>query len=161
MKNLTDLLELHVALDRMFFEHQRALVKLDFALALSLLDRYKICLHQHMRDEEDILLPLYAARATVSPAATVQMFLNEHVKMNDHLDLFKEHLEKLATDPEPEAALILLLDREAFYKRLCSHHDKREHDHLYPALDEITSEAEKAALMTKVTTSFDLGEIPQ
>lgn len=142
----------------MFFAHQCSLLRFDFGAALSLLERYESALLQHMQDEEDLLLPLYAQRAPAIKAGAPQIFLDDHSKMRGFVDLFKEQTAKLAVDPQPESVLLMLLDREAFYKRLCSHHDKREREILYPALDEITSEAEKTDLLARVMREVELAQ---
>jgi hypothetical protein len=70
--------------------------------------------------------------------------------MMDLVDLFLETTRDLPNEREPEKLLIRLLDREAFYKRLCSHHDVRESQTLYPALDKSTTEEERAELFVKL-----------
>jgi hypothetical protein len=107
-----------------------------------------------MLDEEKILLPLYAERCKIDPRGTVRIFLDDHAKMLAHLELFKEHLKKLIAEPQPEADLILLLDREAFFKRLCSHHDRREGEILYPALDASIPDVERESIVDSLTQTF-------
>lgn len=158
MKTFSDLLDLHRKIDEIFFAHQCSLLRFEFGAALSLLERYESALLRHMRDEEDLLLPLYAERAPTIKAGAPQIFLDDHVKMRGFVDLFKEQTAKLAAEPKPEAGLILLLDREAFYKRLCSHHDKREREILYPELDRMTSETEKLDLLNRLTCPFSLSK---
>ena len=159
MKKISELLNLHLDLDRMFFDHQCSLLRFDFPAALARLEQYSKCLLVHMHNEENVLLPIYAERATIIKAATVQIFADDHDKMRNFIKLFEEQIAKLVSEPHPEAGLILLLDREAFYKRLCSHHDKREHEHLYPALDEVTSDAEKADILSRITCSFEFAAV--
>ena len=159
MKKLSELLDLHVALDGMFFEHQSALLRFEFEAALDCLDRYEACLLVHMQDEENVLLPVYAERAVIDRSGTVQMFRDEHAKMRAFIELFKRQIGKLASEPHPNAGLIMLLDREAFYKRLVSHHDKREREFLFPALDSVTSDAEKVELLGRVTCSFEFAAV--
>ncbi|MBK9528413.1 MAG: hypothetical protein IPO41_08880 [Acidobacteria bacterium] len=43
-----------------------------------------------------------------------------------------------------------LLDREAFYLRLCSHHDRRRADYLYPILDALLADEEKYEMLERV-----------
>ncbi len=156
MDRISQLLDLHTDLDRMFFEHQSSLLHFEFVQALELLNRYEECLITHMRDEESVLLPVYAGQSNISRSATVEMFLDEHDKMRAHIEFFKRQISEIAAIPHKEPGLIALLDSEAFYKRLCSHHDKREHDHLYPVLDAVTSDTEKLDLLSRITCNFDL-----
>lgn len=158
MENLSDLLSLHDDLDEMFFAHQSALLHFDFAAALSLLERYETALSTHIRDEEDVLMPIYKERASIIKGGGFQLFLDEHYKMSGFVKLLKEEIAKLVDEPEPEAKLIWILDRESFYKRLCGHHNKRETDFFFPELDRVTSGAEKAELLRGVTCAFSVSK---
>lgn len=149
-------MDIHAELDRVFFDHQCALLRYDFAAALRHLERFASWLLKHMSDEENVLLPVYAERAEIPPAGAVRIFLDDHEKIRSYLPLFREQIEKILAEVHPEASLILLLDREAFFKRLMSHHDRREHEILYPALDAVTTDAEKTELLARVTCSFDV-----
>lgn len=154
MKKLSVLLDIHGELEEMFFEHQRRLIRFDFAGALRLLENYEAAISKHIDDENTHLLPIYAARGEKLKGAAVQMFYDEHEKIKAHLVLFREEIGNLLNDPEPDKKLIWLLEREAFFKKLCDHHDIRETRFLYPELDRVTTEAEKAELLGRVTESF-------
>ena len=56
----------------------------------------------------------------------------------------------MPSETELDRVLLQLLDREAFYLRLCSHHDRREGDFLYPMLDELLSDKEKHEMLDRV-----------
>ncbi|MDM7921439.1 MAG: hypothetical protein QUS14_03985 [Pyrinomonadaceae bacterium] len=150
MKLISDLLKFHHDLDLYFQRHQFALLHFRFGEALEHLLVYERELRRHMRDEEDILMPIYAERAEIQRGGGIKLFLDEHEKMLAHIDLFKEQTIKLVDEESPEEGLILLLDRESFYKRLSSHHDHREHDYFFPALDKITTEAEKVSILDRI-----------
>lgn len=150
LRNLSELLDLHSDLDEMFFEHQSALLRLNFPKALELLEVYETALLHHMRDEETYLMPIYIERAADIRGGAGQLFLDEHYKMSEFVRLFKEEIVKLESNPAPEKDLLFLLDRESFYKRLCNHHDKRETDIFYPEIDRITSYEEKLEILGKV-----------
>ena len=154
MENLSDLLSLHRDLDEIFFRHQSALLRFDFAKALALLNEYESALATHIEDEERVLLPFYSEHAQEIRGGNAQLFFDEHAKMRSFVDLFKKAVAELENNPKPEADLILLLDREAFFKRLCSHHDKRETEILYPELDRIATQAQKIELLQNVTCAF-------
>lgn len=155
MINLSVLLQLHNRLDEMFFEHQRALLHFDFEKAIAALRRYESALLVHMHDEEDVLLPVYKGYKDIPRGGDAKLFFDEHEKMRAYVTMFLDETAKLAASKPPEEALLRLLDREAFYKRLTAHHDKREHDILYPILDERTTEAEKVDLLGHVTREFE------
>ena len=147
MNTITDLLATHDVLDYVFFEHQSSLLHLRFSRALELLCEYENALTRHMQYEEQTLLPLYAARVAFPPAGAPQLFLTDHEKMLDFVSAFRSKTAELIDSKEPEEGLILLLDREAFYKRLSAHHDKRERDFLYPMLERQLTENEELSLL--------------
>lgn len=154
MKKLSDLLVLHKDLDEIFFAHQAALLHFEFERASSLLEQYETALLIHIRDEEEFLLPLYEKRAEIIKGGKTQYFLDEHYKLKEFIKLLKVEIAKLPNERNPDATIIRILDRESFFKRLCGHHDKRETEILYSELDRVTTEAEKAKLLSRVTCSF-------
>jgi hemerythrin-like domain-containing protein len=97
--------------------------------------------------EEEQLLPLYDERATPEAAGETRLFLDDHEKMRNWLQLFSETVAQLAAETSPEDLLLKLLDRESFFLKLCSHHDNREERFLYPALDKGTTETEREKLL--------------
>lgn len=153
MTYIKDLVRVHVLLDELFFDHQKALLHFEFDRALALLEMYESVLIRHMQDEELTLLPVYSERASFSGAGSPRYFFEDHAKMRSSIEVFKEKIAGLNLEPNIDKALLQLLDREAFYLRLCSHHDKRETDFLYPILAQILSDAEERELMSRI----DLG----
>jgi len=59
---------------------------------------------------------------------------------------------KLSKAKDREQAVIFMLDSETTFKRLMVHHDNREHKFLYPQLDEVTSEAERAEIFQQLSS---------
>ena len=150
MKSFSDLLRLHHELDELFFEHQRALIRGDLEVALAKLEGYEKELLDHIWDEEEVLIPIYAARAEAPVGGSAEIFLNEHRKIREYLALFKAEFVKLSAAADLERAVIFLLDSQVIYKRLLVHHDTRERKFLYPLLDEITTEQEKPSLFQRL-----------
>ena len=161
MISFSKLLELHAELDRAFAAHQYALLRFDFDLALKRLHRYESALIAHMSDEERFLLPLYADRASIERGGAVKLFLSEHERMREWVKLFASTIEGLKSEPDPEPLMIKLLDRESFYKRLCTHHDIRESKYLFPALDSITTDDERSAIFKQFAGSSVLASSSQ
>lgn len=154
MRKLSELLDLHKDLEELFFQHQCKLLNRDFDRALVILEQYEEALLKHIKDENENLIPIYAERGTIAKGGAVQMFLDEHEKLANHIVLFKEEVQKLPNESEIERKLIWLLEREAFFKKLCDHHDIRETNYLYPELDRITTDDEKIELLNRVTDKF-------
>lgn len=149
VNSFSDLLAMHTRLDGLFAEHQVALLHFDFDEAVAKLAQYELQLLAHMADEEEVLIPLYAERAEMPKGGAPKLFIDEHEKMRAHITLFAEATEALKTEERPEVKLLMLLDREAFYKRLNSHHDIREREILYPLLDSVTDEAERRMIIAR------------
>ncbi len=150
MKSFSDLLALHRQLDERFFEHQRALMRLDLNRAAMALNTFEAELLAHIRDEEELMIPLYRERATAPVGGAAEIFLGEHDKLRQYLVLFREELAKLAAADDLERGVLFLVDSQHIFKRLLVHHDTRERKFLYPLLDQMTTEGEKLALFQRV-----------
>lgn len=148
MASFSELLRIHAELDEQFLLHQHALLHFDFKKAAQLLEKYRAALYEHMLFEENVLLPMYSTRAVIERSGETKLFLDEHVKMRNWIQLFSEMITELATQANPETRLLKLLDRESFFLKLCSHHDNREAKFLYPCLDAVTTEEERAQLLS-------------
>ena len=146
MKSFCDLLEIHEWLDALFLEHQRSLLRLDLVAANAALEAYTLELFTHMRDEEDLMIPLYRERAEAPVGGAAEIFVGEHDKLRQYLVLFREELVKLAAASDLERGVLFLLDSQHLYKRLLVHHDNRERKMLYPLLDEVTTEGEREVM---------------
>jgi len=154
MKSFNDLLVLHKRLDELFYEHQRALLKLDLDRASKMLETYEAELLAHIRDEEDLMMPLYRDRVKAPLGGAAEIFLGEHDKLRQFLGLFKEELVKLKTVEDLERGVLFLIDSQHLFKRLLVHHDSRERKLLYPLLDEVTTEEERDVLFASLNLSI-------
>jgi hypothetical protein len=159
MTYIRDLKNVHRLIDEMFFDHQKALLHFEFDKAYSLLEMYQTTLLRHMQDEELILLPVYSDRAEYSGAGAPKLFFDDHEKMRAFVELFIKKTVELGHEPDIDKALLQLLDREAFYLRLCSHHDRRETDFLYPILEDILTDPEKEDLISHIDLSPEIASI--
>lgn len=150
MKSFKDLLELHVELDDLFLKHQRALLRLELDAAEAALSEYSSRLLAHIRDEEEILMPLYRERVTAPIGGTPEIFLNEHEKLRRFMVLFREEIARIRIMDDVERGVLFLIDSQHLFKRLLVHHDNRESKILYPLLDEVTTEQERADLFARL-----------
>lgn len=144
------LLETHEWLDELFLLHQEALLAGDLPLALELLEKVEAEQREHIRVEEEILLPVYA-RAGSIPGGDPKFYLNEHEKMLKILEGFKEALPRLIQEKPSQnrREIIELFDQGYWFKRLHEHRDQREKNILYPVLDRVTDEAERKELLRR------------
>lgn len=144
------LLETHEWLDEHFLLHQEALLARDLRLALELLEQVYEGQREHIRVEEEILLPVYA-RAGQIPGGNPEFYINEHRKMQAILGGFREVLPQLIEvgADGSRRKIIELFDQGYWFKRLLEHHDQREENILYPVLDQVTNEEEREELLEK------------
>lgn len=140
------LLDLHEDLREGFLRHQEALLEGDISQARALLASFDRAIRDHIRHEEEVLLPVYEERCGPIEGAPPALFYGEHRKIEKFLDEFAESLEQLAGTASTRAR-IALLDREGVFKNLLHHHDLRERSALYPELDRATSAEERARML--------------
>jgi hemerythrin-like domain-containing protein len=151
--SFVSLLDIHKALQELFLQHQEALLDADLMRAGKRLEEFEGRLFDHIREEEELLLPVYE-RAGAIPGGPSVLFTGEHKRMQELLAGFKQALSSLKQDPGGRKRGILwLLDRQATFKNLMEHHDLREATILYPALDRVTSEAERRDILARCGTN--------
>jgi hemerythrin-like domain-containing protein len=146
--------KVHEWLDELFLAHQTALLSLDLSEAERCLDFYEANLLLHIKDEEELLIPTYGARASEIPGGAVEFFTGEHKKIRGFVAEFHKMLKTMRHQKKLKLkhAIIQLLDREAMYKGLLQHHHAREHNALYPWLDWLTSEAERKKMLEQCSS---------
>ena len=144
--SFSELLELHRDLDELFFIHQRALMRMELVQALAALEEFEAALSSHIKDEEELMIPIYLQRADAPIGAAADIFLGEHEKLRQYLELFKAEMRKLKHAEDLERAVLFLIDSQHIFKRLLVHHDMRERKFLYPILDEVTTDGEREKL---------------
>ncbi|HXI24512.1 MAG TPA: hemerythrin domain-containing protein [Pyrinomonadaceae bacterium] len=150
MNSFNDLLDVHRELDELFFQHQRALMRIEIDRAEEFLAEYSRDLLAHIRNEEEVMLPIYAERVKAPVGGAADIFMGEHEKLRQFLALFAAEIEKIRQTDDVERGVLFLIDSQHLFKRLLVHHDTREKKMLYPLLDEVTSEAEREELFTKL-----------
>jgi len=150
MNSFNDLLDVHRELDELFFQHQRALMRIEIDRAEELLAEYSRDLLAHIRDEEEILLPIYGERVNAPVGGALDIFFAEHEKLRQFLALFAAEVGKIRKLDDVERGVLFLIDSQHLFKRLLVHHDAREKKMLYPLLDEVTTEGEREQLFTKL-----------
>jgi hemerythrin-like domain-containing protein len=153
-ESFIQLTKVHEWLDELFLAHQTALLSLDLSEAARCLDVYETNLRLHIKDEEDLLIPTYGARASDIPGGAVEFFTGEHKKILSFVAEFQQMQKRLRTQKKLQLkhAVIQLLDREGMYKGLLQHHHAREHNVLYPWLDWLTSEEERKRLLEQCSS---------
>lgn len=144
-----DLLQVHERLTELFLRHQEALIQLDIESAMERLELYRRELAAHMKAEEELLLPVYS-RAGAIPGGPPEFFTGEHQRMREFLARLVAALQEMKTGrANLTRRVIKLFDDEAAFKNLVDHHDQRERSIFFPALDRVTTEAERRELIER------------
>lgn len=142
------LLQVHRALDALFAVHQEALLDRDITTAAKKLAAFDARIREHIALEEDRLLPIYR-RAGCIPGGAVELYQAEHRKILEYLSRFRAALDEMTGGAPDAQTVIRLLDEEARFKHLMEHHDLREQNILYAALDRVATPAEKLAILSR------------
>jgi iron-sulfur cluster repair protein YtfE (RIC family) len=157
---LSDLNHIHEQLDDLFFQHQNAILKCDCQGAKNFLAIFEKGLDQHMREENEILLPIYRERAVEIRGGDSVIFFGEHEKIKEWLARLKLRLSRIPPS-NPQAKDVLdLLDDEAHFKKFVEHHALRENRILYPELERVITPKEKAGLIRLLTFSLSDSDNP-
>jgi hemerythrin-like domain-containing protein len=152
-QTLADINHIHGELSDLFYRHQKALLQGDYQKARRLMGLYEESAGTHMKEEEEILLPLYRQRATPIQGGDPEFFIQEHQKIVEFLSRLKFRLSRLAPSLDFKD-MIALLDDEAHFKKFVEHHVLREDTILYPEVERVVTEKEKGALMRLMTYSL-------
>jgi hemerythrin-like domain-containing protein len=139
----------HEELHRLFDNHQRALLAKDIDTAMTALLKFQHDLERHIDFEETLLLPKYAQEGGETTGGTMTIFLAEHRKLREMLDKLSHETLALYAASDVDAKIIEILDQEALFKGLLSHHALREHNILIPRLESRTTPAERDRLLKK------------
>jgi hemerythrin-like domain-containing protein len=148
-----ELLNTHHDIFEVFLEHQEALLHGDFPLALQRLRSYEKKIKRHIREEEELLMPVYS-RAGKVPGGDPQLFIGEHQRIVEFIDRLKKLLPlKKGRGKKSTRQSIEILYQEAMFRWLTEHHDEREKQILYPTLDRVTTAVERDGILRKVISS--------
>ncbi len=148
MDSFLSLLEVHQGLLEALLRHQEALLDVDLIRAAAELDRFEEGLRRHIRDEEELLLPI-VRRGDIPPGGSIELYVTEHRRMLEMIGRFRAALRAIEPRPGFKRQVLALLEDEAALKSLMHHHDLRERSFLYPALDRLATSAERRDLISR------------
>ena len=130
----------HAAIAEHLKRHQEALVGFDLSSALGELEEFARRLRRHISLEEDILLPAYEALGPAPRGGKVELFFEEHRKIEAKVAELLSSVRGLSSGSTPRAAVVALIEREARLKELLSHHEQREEMFMLRLLDKSLGE---------------------
>ena len=145
----SELLHEHTEFDDALAEHQRALVRGDLGAARDAFRRFALALSHHARMEDEVVFPIYAPIGASVVGGGLELLDAEHDKLGRMIAAMSSELDELVAPLSPET-LVAWIEREQVLKHLLQHHDQRERNLVYPALDAALDEGARAALWEAV-----------
>ena len=143
------LLSEHDELEELFDKHQRALIVKDLGAAVATISKFENELKRHIAYEDEVLLPLFAAKRAETEGATLPIFHAEHRKLRETAANLSKSTAALSDSSDILGSILKLLDDESLFKGLFSHHALREKNLFFPRLDACTTEFERKRALEK------------
>ena len=142
------LLDAHDDFLELLLEHQEALVRGDLESARDLIAGLHEDLDEHIRHEEERLLPLLESRGGWGRIGEPRYYREDHERIRAMLAGLVESTNALDPgDPRYHREIALLIGREQAFRSLLEHHDERERKGLFPDLERVTTPEEQARLL--------------
>jgi iron-sulfur cluster repair protein YtfE (RIC family) len=135
----------HDRLDALFKSFQE-LKRKDFAKAKEAFVQFKFGLQRHIVWEEDLLFPLWEEKTGMSEGGPTFVMRAEHRKIGEALEAIHQKVQEQNPDSDREEQALL---------ELLESHNMKEERILYPSIDQVTSDEERASVYRR------MGEIPE
>ena len=149
--SVSDLNNFHDYTDRVFLEHQKSIMNGDIGLAFTQLSHLLTMLKQHVRDEEQLLIPHYKQLIQPQPAGgAVRYYTGEHRMIIRDLNRIAAVLKEWMQNSPGDLHIVQQFDTCYKFKELLDHHDARERVFLYRLLDQKLDTAEKKDILEKI-----------
>jgi regulator of cell morphogenesis and NO signaling len=113
----------------------------DFPRAKENFEAFQFGLRRHMAWEEEVLFPLFERKTGIEAGGATDILREHHRNILSYLRALEKKL--LLNDRDTSDEEILLLD-------LLEVHDRMEEDFLYPAMDQLITDAENDAAISAI-----------
>ncbi len=153
-RTLLDLNNIHREMHELFENHQVAILKSDLIQAKAMLKTLGKALFNHMREEDEILLPIYRQKVDQSQGDETEVISSEHKKITEWFNRITLRASRLSRSDSNWKEIIALFDDEAQFKKYMEQHSARENRTLYPVVDRLVEEKEKTQLCRLLTFSI-------
>ncbi len=130
----------HDRLDELFVNF-RTWKRTDYAKAKEYFKEFKFGLQRHIVWEESILFPRFEHKTGMVREGPTEVMRREHRQIADRLEAIHKFVQK--EDPNSDA------EEQALLETLGAHNQKEEHV-LYPALDRLLSDEDRAEVVTEM-----------
>lgn len=126
----------HDRLDRLFLTFQEQKRK-DFAKAKEAFVEFKFGLQRHIVWEEDILFPKWEENAGMAEGGPTAVMRTEHRLIGECLEAIHRKVQEQSLESDREEQRLL---------ELLKSHNMKEERILYPSMDQVISDEERAAI---------------
>jgi hypothetical protein len=149
-----DLDKIHRIADRLFVEHQIACMHGKWDEALYPMEMMYELRLQNIRDEDEILLPIYQSNITEVPeGGALKFFYREHKLIKKKLNSLIQNMSNIVLNESGDSVnLVELFEEYHSFKDLLDHHDSRERVFLYKLLDEKTDIGDRKSVLKEINT---------
>lgn len=126
----------HDRLDALFtsFQEQK---RQDFVKSKEAFAEFKLGLQRHIRWEEDILFPKWEENSGMAEGGPTQVMRTEHRLIGDCLEAIHHKVQEQSPDSDKDEQKLL---------ELLKAHNMKEERILYPSIDQVISDEERAAM---------------
>lgn len=126
----------HDRLDKLFesFQQQK---RQDFARAKRAFGEFKTGLLRHIRWEEDLLFPKWEENSGMAEGGPTQIMRSEHRSIRDCMEVIQGEIDREGLDSGGDEQRLL---------ELLKAHNMKEERILYPSMDQVIDEKERAAI---------------
>jgi hemerythrin-like domain-containing protein len=148
-KTIIGLNQQHQHIASLFNRHQKMIMHGKMNQAIDILEEHNIYVKNHMKAENDFLLPLYEKYISPVPiGGAVEFFRNEHHKIIRFMSEFSKALsERTDKSKIKKIELVNLFDEHYKFKDLLSHHHAREDTYLFRLLDKVLKDKIKKEVL--------------
>ncbi|MDH4303898.1 MAG: hemerythrin domain-containing protein [Nitrospira sp.] len=132
----------HDRLDELFKTFQTS-KRSDFAKAKEAFKEFKVGLQRHIVWEEELLFPMWEEKTGMIEDGPTPVMRFEHEQIKQLLDAIHRKVESQDPDSDHEEQSLL---------NLLGSHNRKEEKALYPAIDNVTNEDERATIFSNMNS---------
>jgi hypothetical protein len=154
-QSIPDLNYFHDYMNKMFIAHQILIMRGKTEHAVDLLEKFRILQIQHIKDEEELLIPLYQKLIIRFPqGGAVEFYLHEHRQIEKFIDRLLVYLQSWTGKSSIDKNMVEQFDRCLRFKNLIDHHDARERIFLYRLLDQRLTALQQRDILDKFSQNL-------
>lgn len=157
ISNFRDIEKFHHFSNQLFDQYQSALMHGEYKQAKQLIFFIRKIETEHIRDEEDILIPIFKKHYNPVPqGSAIEFYTREHEQIVGYLNRFCDQaLMWEKENPTDKIALVRLFDDHYRFKHLVEHHFTREETFLFKLLDRLAGKFENSGILNQLEIKYN------